>query len=95
MIGLYVEYFIKPTYRRGDFFAALMKEKIAEDTLQEGGCESYRFLYPAIGDNSLVLLEAWQDAQAQAAHKQTQQFVRLQKLKDFYVEKTILHPFGE
>ncbi|MBR1457548.1 MAG: antibiotic biosynthesis monooxygenase [Oscillospiraceae bacterium] len=93
MIALYVEYAIRDGCSREDFYRKLIAQGVPAATRGEDGCLSYRFLYPAAGENSVILLEAWRDERAQLAHKSTPQFTALQQLKAAYVAETSFRAF--
>lgn len=87
MLLFEVRYLVKPGLRE-EFSAQLAAAGIAEYSHAEAGNLQYSYLYPLEQADELVLLEAWQDAEAQQRHTQTASFAKLGELKEQYVVAT-------
>ena len=92
MIILHVTYRCKPQ-QRDAFFARILAEGIDRDSRAEAGNCKYDYYTPVDGDDELLLIEHWRDAEALAAHGKTPHFAALQALKPMYVTDTVIERF--
>ncbi|MBR4767175.1 MAG: antibiotic biosynthesis monooxygenase [Clostridia bacterium] len=88
MTGLNVYYYIKEGMMH-KFIDALDKNNIAEQCRDENGCLQYDyFISKDCPKTVLLLIERWENADAQKVHTLQPHFLLLQDLKAKYVEKT-------
>ena len=88
MTGLNVYYYVREGMM-SDFIDALNSNRIAEQCRNENGCLQYDyFISEDKPDKLLLLIERWENAEAQKVHTSQPHFLILQDLKAKYVEKT-------
>ena len=80
MIVLNVTYKCKPEMVP-EFLEAIITEGIDEASRSEAGNIKYDYYIPADGNDELLLVEKWQDAEALAEHGKQPHFARLGALK--------------
>ncbi len=79
--------------KRNEFIQKVMEAGIITASKQETGNLFYQYFFPIDDNNSVLLIEAWVDANAQAAHCTTENFKRLSEIKKDYVEKVIIKKY--
>ncbi|MBQ6265036.1 MAG: antibiotic biosynthesis monooxygenase [Clostridia bacterium] len=95
MTGLNVYYYVKEGMMQS-FVDELDKNCIAEQCIKETGCLQYDyFISKESPDSVLLLIERWQNAEAQKIHTTQPHFKLLQELKAKYVEKTEFFNYSE
>lgn len=92
MIVLNVTYKCKPGVR-DEFLEMIMTEGIDEACRAEDGNIKYDYYLPADGNDELLLVEKWRDADALAVHGGQPHFARIGELKTNYVEETTIEKF--
>ena len=92
MIVLNVTYKCKPGLR-DEFLEMIMAEGIDEACRAEDGNIKYDYYLPADGNDELLLVEKWRDADALAVHGRQPHFARIGELKADYVEETAIEKF--
>lgn len=92
MIVLNVTYKCKPDMR-DEFLEMIMTEGIDVASRAEAGNIKYDYYYPADGNNELLLVEKWRDADALQEHGQQAHFKRLGQLKADYVLETLIEKY--
>ena len=89
---LRVTYRCKPGCRTA-FVQALREEEIAAFTRREEGNLEYAFSLPLEDENTVCLLELWENKEALKPHIRQPKFLRLQELKAQYVEDVEIKRF--
>ena len=92
MIVLNVTYHLKPGMREA-FLEAIFAEGIDEACRAEEGNLKYDYYIPTDGDDELLLVEKWRDADALSAHGRQAHVARLRELKAAYVNDTVIEDF--
>lgn len=92
MIVLNVTYKCKPGLR-DEFLESLTAEGIGAVCRAEDGNIKYDYYIPADGNDELLLVEKWRDADALAVHGRQPHFARIGELKADYVEETAIERF--
>lgn len=95
MIVLNVTYELKENVSPADFVNALEENGLAPYCRQEKGNICYSYFYPADGSSQVLLLERWEDEECLAAHAQTENFARIGRIKNQYVENTEIRKYTE
>ncbi|MBQ9931909.1 MAG: antibiotic biosynthesis monooxygenase [Firmicutes bacterium] len=93
MLVLNVTYITKPGMR-DSFLAKVSELQMAEKSRAEEGNAAYEYHIPLEGDDRIFLLEKWKDEDAFAAHTKEEHFLALGKIKNEYVEETILEKYS-
>lgn len=89
---LHVTYSVKDG-KREEFVAAVKEHGLDEVFRAENGNLCYEYFYSAEDKDVVLLLEKWTDAEALAAHGDTQYFKQLTDIKNKYVEKVEIEKF--
>ena len=92
MIVLNVTYKCKPEMVP-EFLEAIITEGIDEASRSEAGNIKYDYYIPADGNDELLLVEKWQDAEALAEHGKQPHFARLGALKPEFVLDTVIERY--
>ncbi|MBE6118488.1 MAG: antibiotic biosynthesis monooxygenase [Erysipelotrichaceae bacterium] len=92
MIVLNVTYKCKPGMRKA-FLDRIRTEGIDIASRAESGNFRYEYFLPVDGDDILLLMERWRDAEALAKHTRQPHFARLSDLKDDYIDNTEVDRF--
>lgn len=92
MIVLNVTYKCKPDARE-KFLEAIVAEGIDIASRAENGNIKYDYYTPVEGNDELLLVEKWRDADALAEHHKLPHFTRLGELKPEYVLNTIIEKY--
>ena len=92
MIVLNVTYRCKPDGRES-FLKAILAEGIDAACRAEEGNIQYDYFIPLNGEDRLLLVEKWRDAEALKRHGQQPHFKRLGELKPEYVIDTVIERF--
>ncbi|HEX2946824.1 MAG TPA: putative quinol monooxygenase [Clostridia bacterium] len=79
--------------KRDEFVQRVEESGIITASRQEPGNISYQYFYPYNDNNSVLLVESWTDANAQAAHGRMEHFKKLSELKKEYVENVIIKKY--
>ncbi len=87
-----VHYYLKDG-KRNDFYNAIIRQGIADDTRAENGNEKYDYYFSPENENELVLLEIWKSAEAVQLHMETPHYQALAELKKEYVMDTVFRRF--
>lgn len=92
MIVLNVTYKCKREMREA-FLKAIVAEGIDAACRAEDGNFKYDYYMSTFDENEMLLLEKWRDADALAAHQEQAHFKRLGKIKDEFVEETLIEKY--
>ena len=92
MIVLNVTYKCLPG-KRDAFLEAIKKEGIDAASRAEAGNIKYDYYLPVEGEDEVLLLEKWKDAESIAEHGKQAHFKRLGELKAGYVAETAIERF--
>ncbi len=92
MIVLNVTYKCKPQMRE-EFLELIMADGIDVSSRAEEGNIKYDYYIPIENDDELLLVEKWRDAEALAEHNKQPHFLNLAKIKNEYVNDTIIEKF--
>lgn len=96
MIILNVTYKCKPGMANA-FLKALMAEGIDEKCRREDGNIQYDYFVPSMsceaGEDVVLLIEKWRDAEALAVHSQQPHFQKIGEIKPEFVEDTEVNKF--
>ena len=92
MIVLNVLYKCKPDMR-AEFLEMIMAEGIDVACRAEEGNVKYEYYLPVEGDDDLLLVEKWRDADALAAHGRQPHYARIGELKGEFVTDTVIEKF--
>lgn len=92
-ILMHVTYKVKKG-KRDEFLQKVKEADIITASKQEPGNLFYEYYYPVDDKHSLLLVESWTNANAQAAHGRTEHFKRLSELKKDYVEEITIKKFN-
>ncbi len=82
-----VTYTAKPG-KRQDYMQALADSGILQKVREENGCLGYEFYTSAEDENTLLLVEQWQDADCQKIHMEQPHMKEAMIIKDRYIEQT-------
>ena len=95
MTGLNVYYYVKKGMMR-KFIDALDKNSIAEQCREENGCLQYDYyISKDHPETVLLLIERWENSDAQKTHTMQPHFLLLQQFKAKYVDKTEFFNYSE
>lgn len=72
--------------KRDEFYRKVEEQGIIQKSKEEPGNYKYDYYIPKGSDNDLCLIEIWTGEQAQKMHGHTEQYQKLTKLKEEYVE---------
>lgn len=89
---MHVTYKVKEG-KRNEFVQKVQDLGILTASRQETGNLLYDYYYSVDDDNSVLLVEAWTDAETQAIHCKTEHFKKLSELKNEYVESVQINKF--
>ena len=89
MVVLNVTYFCKEG-KRDDFLKALLEEGLDKKCQADPGNITYDYYLPAVEDNTLLLVEKWENKELMMQHGKTPHMARIGELKAEYVERTQL-----
>ena len=89
---MHVTYKVKEA-KRGEFIQKVKELGIMVASKQEPGNLFYEYYYPIDDENSILLVEAWTNTNAQVLHTKTEHLKLLSKLKNEYVEATQIKKF--
>ncbi len=92
MLILHVEYEVKPGEQE-NFVAAIAAADIDAASRAEAGCVRYDYFYGAQSADTVLLVEIWDSAEAQAAHTSTAHFQKLAAIKEQYVLRTTVQRY--
>lgn len=92
MLVLHVTYTVKAGEKE-NFVAAVAAAGIDAASRAEAGCVRYDYFYAAQAENAVLLVEVWDNVEAQAAHTQTEHFQRLAAIKERYVLQTAVQKY--
>ncbi len=92
MLILHVEYEVKPGEQE-NFVAAIAAAGIDAASRAEAGCVRYDYFYGAQSADTVLLVEIWDSAEAQAAHTNTAHFQKLAAIKEQYVLRTTVQRY--
>ena len=81
-----VHYQVKPR-KREEFYRKIQEQGIDTDSRAEAGNIKYDYYYAIDDPDSICLIEAWTDGEAQIAHGSTAHYAKLTALKNEYVVK--------
>jgi len=87
--GINVTYQVKPG-RRQEFLDALSAAGVREAVLAEAGCLQYDYCLSAHDPDRVLLVERWEDRQAQQVHLTQPHMVKMREIKEQMVEDTTL-----
>lgn len=79
--------------KRDEFIKKVTEAGIITASRQEPGNLLYHYYYPIDSNNSVLLIEAWTDTNAQEAHCRTENFKRLSEIKKEYVKEVIIKKY--
>lgn len=91
-IMLIVTYKLKPRSREG-FLGEIAAAEILQKTRREEGALRYDYYLSATDADTVLLVERWKSAEAQAAHLQTAHIAELKRIKEKYVLETAVEKF--
>ena len=89
MILLNVTYKAK-SGQRDAFYKAVCDAKVPEVSRAEAGNIKYDYYMSVDDEDTILLVEHWKDAEAFKLHTEEAHFKQLGKIKEEYVEETIL-----
>lgn len=89
MKTLFVSYICKKGERKR-FLDSILSERIDVSSRQEQGNIQYAYFSPKDIEDTLLLLEIWEDEEAFSSHCNSAHFKRLGELKAKYVEQTLI-----
>jgi len=92
MIVLNVTYKCKPG-ARNRFLETIRAEGIDAASRAELGNYKYHYYLPTEGEDELLLIEKWEDAEALTFHKDQPHFKRLGELKPEFVLETLIEKY--
>lgn len=75
--------------KAADFFKAVIENGIAEGVRREPGNNGYSFYMPLEEEDTLVLIEKWDNASAADAHAFTENVKKMAAIKPNYVLETV------
>ena len=84
-----VTYTAKPG-KRQDYLQALTDSGILSKIREENGCLSYDFYESAEQEDTLLLVEQWQNADCQKIHMEQPHMKEVMAIKDQYIDQTTL-----
>ena len=93
MVILNVIYTMKEGKKAADFWNELEETGLAPYCRTEKGNHRYQYFSPCNGENTLFLLENWEDDECLAAHMATENFAKIGAVKEKYVESVDLKKF--
>ena len=82
-----VTYTAKPG-KRQDYISALTDSGILKKIREENGCLSYDFYFSEEDENTLLLVEQWQDADCQKIHLEQPHMKEAMAVKEQYIDQT-------
>lgn len=82
-----VTYTAKPG-KRQDYISALTDSGILKKVREEKGCLSYDFYFSEEDENTLLLVEQWQDADCQKIHLEQPHMKEAMAVKEQYIDQT-------
>ena len=82
-----VTYTAKPG-KRQDYISALTDSGILKKIREENGCLSYDFYFSEEDENTLLLVEQWQDADCQKVHLEQPHMKEAMAFKEQYIDQT-------
>ena len=82
-----VTYTAKPG-KRQDYISALTDSGILKKIREENGCLSYDFYFSEEDENTLLLVEQWQDADCQKVHLEQPHMKEAMAVKEQYIDQT-------
>ncbi len=91
---LHVTYHCASRENAKAFLDAVNAAGVADTTRAEEGCCQYDYFFPEKGTD-LLLLEAWESDELQAAHVKKPHMKEIGKIKEQFVESTTLERFRE
>ena len=92
MLKLIVKFEMKEGCREA-FFQKVSEEGILAKVRAEEGCHYYDFYDSKQDPDLLLLLEEWQDMDAQRAHIASDHMARFREIKKDYVNNTIIQAY--
>lgn len=92
MIVMNVTYKCKPN-QRDSFLETIKAEGLDAACRAENGNIQYDYFKACADKNILLLLEKWEDADALSAHTQQPHFLKIGKIKEMFVEETIIEKY--
>ena len=78
-----------------EFLKELHRLGFPETVRAEDGCVRYEYFLPDSGNDSVVLIEEWEDAEKQALHLEQPHMKRLAEIKPVYVSETTVELIAE
>ena len=91
-IMLLVTYKLKPQAREY-FLGEVAAAEILQKPCREDGALRYDYYLSAADADTVLLVERWRSAEAQAAHLQTAHIAELKRIKEKYVLETVVEKF--
>ncbi len=82
-----VTYTAKPG-KRQDYLQALTDSGILKKVREENGCLCYDFYQSAEQEDTLLLLEQWENAECQKIHMEQPHMKEAMVIKDQYIQQT-------
>ena len=92
MFILHVTYTVKPGEKE-NFVAAVAAAGIDAASRAEVGCVQYDYFYAAQTEDSVLLVEVWDNVEAQEANTRTAHFQKLAAIKERYVLQTAVQKY--
>lgn len=92
LLMLHVTYHIVKNMR-AMFYSDVMEQEIIQKSKEEPGNYKYDYYLPTNSEDDLCLLEIWTDEQAQKLHGVSEQYQRLTKLKQKYVDSVKIEKY--
>lgn len=91
-LQVHVVYTLK-TGSRDSFIESVQRARIPEETRRESGNLLYEWFLSVSDNNQVFLLEAWENSIAQQKHCETENYKKLQALKDKYVIEVSINKY--
>ena len=86
-LTMLVTYKAKPGMRQ-TYVQQLRSSGILKKIREENGCLSYDFYFSEEDENTLLLVEQWQDADCQKIHLEQPHMKEAMAVKDQYIDQT-------
>lgn len=92
MILLHVTYTMKPGQKE-NYLAAIAWAGIDQASRQETGNIRYDYFYAAQQEDTILLIEQWENEEVLELHKTMPHFKQLAAIKEQYVKQTAVEKF--
>lgn len=92
MILLHVTYTMKPGQKE-NYLAAIAEAGIDKASREEVGNICYDYFYAAQKEDTILLIEQWDNEDVLELHKTMPHFKQLAAIKDQYVEQTMVKKY--